>query len=64
MQSVDFDQGTRYSNDTQLKGLQKYQSGKTEQKVPIKSSCLPMLYSRLPRSATSPWQYSSSEKTG
>ena len=41
MQSVNFDQGTRCSNYTQLKGLQKYQSRKTEQKVRIKSSSLP-----------------------
>lgn len=40
MQSVDFDQGTHYSNNAKLKGLQKYQRGKAEQKVHIESSSL------------------------
>lgn len=58
-----FDQGTRYSNYAQLKGLQKHQSGKTEQKVRIKSSSLsdPLLTST--RTETSPWWHPSREKT-
>lgn len=37
MQSVDLDQGTHYRNYAQVKGLQKYQNGKTEKKARIRS---------------------------